>query len=86
MATARKVRPAARTATGRATAVLPTEEHLSTSLLVGQVQAASADMLRSLGIDQERAQGMVGEEAVTAAGMGGQTVRREQRTRPEPVR
>jgi len=55
-------------ATRRATAVLSTQEQLSTSLLVGQVQATSADMLRSLGLDQERAHTMVGDEAVRAAG------------------
>jgi len=55
-------------ATRRATAVLSTQEQLSTSILVGRVQAASADMLRSLGLDQERAHEMVGSEAVAAAG------------------
>jgi hypothetical protein len=62
------VQAAALRATRRATAALPTQEQLSTSLLVGQVQATSADMLRSLGLDQEAAHAMVGEEAVTAAG------------------
>ena len=50
-----EVQAAALRATRRATAVLPTQENLSTSLLVGQVQAASADMLRSLGLEHERA-------------------------------
>jgi uncharacterized membrane protein YgaE (UPF0421/DUF939 family) len=63
-----EVRAAALRATRRATAVLSTQEQLSTSLLVGQVQATSADMLRSLGLDQEAAHAMVGEEAVRAAG------------------
>lgn len=63
-----EVQAAALRATRRATAVLPTQGELSTSLLVGQVQATSADMLRSLGLDQERAHAMVGEEAVSAAG------------------
>jgi len=63
-----KVQAAAIRATRQATAVLPTQEHLSTSLLVGQVQAASADMLRSLGLEHERAHAMVGEEAVASAG------------------
>ena len=63
-----EVQAAALRATRRATAALPTQEQLSPSLLVGQVQATSADMLRSLGLDQEAAHAMVGEEAVTAAG------------------
>jgi uncharacterized membrane protein YgaE (UPF0421/DUF939 family) len=62
------VQAAALRATRRATEVLPSQEQLSTSLLVGQVQATSADMLRSLGVDRERAHAMVGEEAVRAAG------------------
>src|SRR5215218_3067278 len=62
------VEAAALRATRRATQVLSTQEQLSTSLLVGQVQATSADMLRSLGLDQEAAHAMVGEEAVKAAG------------------
>jgi uncharacterized membrane protein YgaE (UPF0421/DUF939 family) len=63
-----EVQAAALRATRRATEVLSTQEQLSTSLLVGQVQATSADMLRSLGLDEEAAHAMVGEEAVTAAG------------------
>jgi hypothetical protein len=61
------VRDEALKATREATAVLPDQENLSTSLLVGQVQAASADMLRSLGVERERAHAMVGEAAVEAA-------------------
>jgi Fusaric acid resistance protein-like len=63
-----EVRKAALRATTRATAALPTDEHLSASILVGQVQAASADMLRSLGMGHKAAHGMVGEAAVAAQG------------------
>ena len=62
-----EVREEALRATRRATAVLPSEENLSTSILVGQVQAASADMLRSLGVGRTQAHAMVGEAAVEAA-------------------
>lgn len=61
-----EVRDAALQATREATAALPTDRYLSASILVGQVQAASADMLRSLGLGQEEAHGMVGEAAVAA--------------------
>ncbi len=63
-----KVHAAALGATRQATAVLPTQEHLSTSLLVGHIQVASADMLRSLGLDEAGAHAMVGNAAVAAEG------------------
>ena len=62
-----EVREEALEATRQATAVLPKEENLSTSILVGQVQATSADMLRSLGVERERAHAIVGEAAVAAS-------------------
>jgi uncharacterized membrane protein YgaE (UPF0421/DUF939 family) len=62
-------------ATRRATAVLPDQENLSTSILVGQVQATSADMLRSLGVEREQAHAIVGEEALTASAAGGNGTR-----------
>jgi uncharacterized membrane protein YgaE (UPF0421/DUF939 family) len=61
------VREGALEATKQATAVLPNQENLSTSILVGQVQATSADMLRSLGLDRERAHAIVGEAAMAAS-------------------
>jgi hypothetical protein len=61
-----EVRKAALQAASRATAALPETEHLSASILVGQVQAASADMLRSLGLGRQEAHGMVGDAAVAA--------------------
>jgi uncharacterized membrane protein YgaE (UPF0421/DUF939 family) len=61
------VRAEALQATREATAVLPAEENLSASILVGQVQATSADMLRSLGVERERAHAIVGEAAVEAS-------------------
>jgi uncharacterized membrane protein YgaE (UPF0421/DUF939 family) len=65
------VRKEALEATRRATAVLPDQENLSTSILVGQVQATSADMLRSLGVEREQAHSIVGEAAVTASAAEG---------------
>jgi uncharacterized membrane protein YgaE (UPF0421/DUF939 family) len=61
-----EVRKAALQATTRATEALPSDENLSTSILVGQVQATSADMLRSLGLERPEAHGMVGKVAVSA--------------------
>lgn len=61
-----EVREVALQATRRATAAIPKQENLSTSILVGQVQAASADMLRSLGVERDQAHAMVGEAAVEA--------------------
>lgn len=65
------VREAALRATRKATAALPDDENLSASILVGQVQATSADMLRSLGLERDAAHGMVGEAAVAADSDGG---------------
>jgi hypothetical protein len=61
-----EVRNAALQATWRATEALPSDENISASVLVGHVQATSADMLRSLGIERDEAHGLVGEAAVAA--------------------
>jgi uncharacterized membrane protein YgaE (UPF0421/DUF939 family) len=69
------VREDALEATRQATAVLPEQENLSTSILVGQVQATSADMLRSLGVEREHAHSIVGEAALTASAAEGAETR-----------
>jgi uncharacterized membrane protein YgaE (UPF0421/DUF939 family) len=61
-----EVRKAALQATRQATEAVRSDENLSISILVGQVQAASADMLRSLGLERPDAHGMVGKAAVAA--------------------
>ncbi len=63
-----KVRDAALRAARRATAALSDREQLSTSILVGQVQAAAADMLRILGFEGEPANEMIRDAAAAADG------------------
>lgn len=58
--TSQDIRDAALDAVRAATAVVPADENLSVSVLVGYTQAAAADMLRTLGIDRQPAHEAVG--------------------------
>jgi uncharacterized membrane protein YgaE (UPF0421/DUF939 family) len=62
------VRSAGLRAAYAATELAPAGENLSVSVLIGYVQATTADLLRALGMDRQRAHAEVGDTARAASG------------------
>lgn len=61
-----EIRDLALDAAQLATTAAPTDDNLSLSILVGYAQATAADTLRTLGLEREPADEMVGRAAITA--------------------
>jgi Fusaric acid resistance protein-like len=61
-----RARQAALRATRLATQAVPAQEQISVNVLAGYTQATAADLLRTLGLERERAHEAVGREAAAA--------------------